>query len=109
MNTINLQPLPQSRRYVLTGDVEVSGHVVPNGFQTNGASIPRPFWFIVGSPYAPEVIHAALVHDWLYLCHAVDRTTADDIFYERMIADGVLRWRALIMRVAVRIFGGMAW
>ncbi len=58
--------MPESRRYVLARDWVSGRHTVPNGFQTDGASIPRPLWFLIGSPFAPESIQAAVLHDYLY-------------------------------------------
>lgn len=109
LKTITLQPMPRSRRYVLIGDTTIRGHVVPNGYQTDGASIPRPFWFVVGSPFAPDVIRAAIVHDYLYSHRKVTRLEADDLLYEVMVADGVPRWRALVIHLAVRAFGWLFW
>lgn len=106
---ITLQPMPGSRRYVIIGDTEVDGYMIPNGYQTDGASIPRPFWFLVGSPFTPEVIRAAMVHDYLYAHHVVPRLTADDVLHRVMLADGLPRWRALLIHVAVRVFGGLFW
>ena len=38
---------------------------IPKGFTTNGASIPRIFWWIL-SPFNPRYIEECTVHD--YLC-----------------------------------------
>ena len=106
---LTLQPMPRSRRYIVVYDTQIRGHVVPNGYQTDGASIPRPFWFVVGSPFSPDVIRAAMLHDFLYSHRKVSRIDADDLLYEVMIADGVPRWRALVIHVAVRAVGWLFW
>lgn len=39
---------------------------IPKGFIFDGASIPRFFWRIVGHPFHPKRVIAALVHDALF-------------------------------------------
>jgi len=82
---------------------------VPTGFETDGASIPRPFWNILG-PHGPY-FRAAVIHDFLYSrrsdnhFHGIDRLLADRIFLSAMTDCGV-GWitRHTIYR-AVRLFG----
>lgn len=100
-----------------------SGHIVlvPAGFTTDFASIPRGLWntFPPTGPYAP----AALVHDWLYTTgevllrnttghdylYLIGRKYADDTFREVMEVIGVGRIKRNLMYRAVRLFGGRAW
>jgi len=65
------------------------------------------FWALLPEDglYTP----AAVIHDWLYKTHLVNRAEADRIFLEIMERDGVPRWKRLAMYWAVRIFGGAAW
>jgi hypothetical protein len=58
--------------------------IVPIGFNTDLASVPRPFWplFPTHGRYAP----AAVLHDWLYWAAQVGNEPID-----RGYADGVLR------------------
>ena len=56
---------------------------VPAGFLFDFASIPKPFWSIIGSPtgkYGP----AALIHDFLCDTKPYSYTKIDYIFYEAM-------------------------
>lgn len=80
---------------------------VPAGFITDLASVPRlPFAYLL----AGGIGHAAAVlHDWLYSCHAVDRKTADNLFYEALVALGISRWRAYLMWIGVRAGGWASW
>lgn len=83
---------------------------VPAGFIFDFASIPKFLWFL---PSWAKFSKASVLHDWLY--HIQDRTRkeADDIFYEAMLVS----WRnhrlgallAYIERLAVRLFGWVAW
>jgi hypothetical protein len=65
------------------------------GFRFDGASIPRPFWWVVARPFTAWVIEAALVHDHLYRCHAL---------YECLIEDGAGNYRQLTRREMDRAF-----
>jgi len=67
--------------------------VIPKGFYTDGASVPKIFWNIF-SPWG-SYFSAALVHDFLYskdsdnLFFVSDRKEADRIFKEAMYNAGV--------------------
>lgn len=80
--------------------------VVPRGYQTDFASVPRCLWWIYPptGPWAP----AAVVHDWLYTQGeaAGDRAIADAIFREGMRVLGVSVDERTAMYLAVRVFGG---
>lgn len=80
---------------------------VPQGFETDFASVPRFFWRIVPpwGRYSP----AAVVHDYLYATSKVTRAEADHVFLVLMERLGVPAWKRTIMYWAVRLFGGAAW
>jgi hypothetical protein len=80
---------------------------VPQGFETDFASVPRLFWRIVPpwGRYSP----AAVVHDYLYHTSKVSRKEADGIFLELMARLAVPRWKRYVMYWAVRLFGWFAW
>ena len=79
--------------------------VVPEGFVTDFASIPRIFWAILphDGAYAP----AAVVHDYLYSLRfkGCSRFLADSIFRDAMARLNVPIWRRVPMYYAVRAFG----
>lgn len=81
--------------------------VVPAGFDTDYASIPRIFWSIYppDGSYAP----AAVVHDWLYWSQDFTRDESDRVFYEAMTALGVPWLRRQIIYRAVRLGGWAPW
>lgn len=77
---------------------------VPRGFVTDFASVPRipVAWLVAG-----DTGHrAAVIHDWLYESHETSRDVADRLFYEILREDGEPSWRAWLMYVTVRLFGG---
>ena len=81
--------------------------VVPAGYRTDFASIPRIMWRIIGSPASGKYREAAVIHDWLCdeAFHSVDSDTAADIFNEAMVDLGVSVWRRWMMVKAVKWFG----
>ena len=82
---------------------------LPDGFRTDGASIPRLLWRVCGTPMDVPRLYAALVHDWLYASGDPnsDRADADLVYREMLIALGVRRLYAFAEWAALRIFG--AW
>lgn len=100
--------------YELAGDLlvphELGTVLVPSGFQFDGASIPRPVWSLIGSPFEPAYMRAAVAHDWLYhVHHRHTREQADKLFCAVLIDDGVSEWVAGAMYRAVRLGGGLYW
>lgn len=69
----------------------------------NGASIPRPLWSSVGSPYTDDYRRASVVHD--VACHTpgVSRKEADVMFFHACRAGGCGPLQAQILYAGVRI------
>lgn len=81
--------------------------VVPAGFVTDFASIPRAFqgMFATHGRYS----RAAMIHDYLYWTQSCSRTQADNLFLIAMIESGVDRFQRVAIHRAVRLGGGAAW
>jgi len=77
--------------------------LVPKGFKTDLASVPRIFWNIV--PPHGKYAKAAIVHDYLYVEAYKTKEYADNIFYEAMGVLGVPEWKRTVMYLAVKHFG----
>ena len=81
----------------------------------NGASIPRLFWRLIGSPFTGLYRKAALFHDYFYQFHvdgcggAITRIEADRMFLEMMKFLGVARWRRNLIYFGVRVGGWASW
>jgi hypothetical protein len=82
---------------------------VPKFFQYDGASIPALAWQLIGTPFNPRFMRAAVFHDWLYHTHRIEREMADDLFYSILVRSGVGKTKATVMREAVVNFGGWYW
>lgn len=107
--------VPHGRRYQTARNLEVSlcevEHVahrvtVPAGYCFDGASIPRCLWSLIGSPFDPDLMVAAAVHDW-YCDHSANcyqsRVIGDAVFFYLLTKAGVARWRRVLMYLGVRM------
>lgn len=88
---------------------EVSGYwiLIPEGFVTDMASIPRPLWSILPKwdNYGP----AAIGHDWLYYNQLTTRKVADQWMRSSMEGLNVNKPKQLVIYWTLRAFGGVAW
>jgi hypothetical protein len=96
-----LQPL------IYMSDLARNTFVVPEGFVTDLASVPRipiAYWLAGG-----ECDEAAVVHDYTYATGMVSREIADAVFREAALATGQPAWRVQSMWFFLRAFGWKAW
>lgn len=79
--------------------------IAPPGSIINGASIPRVFWSIIGSPLRGKFVKASVVHD--VYCVNKERTwqATHLMFYEAMLLSGVEPAKAKVIYYAVYNFG----
>jgi hypothetical protein len=85
--------------------------VVPAGFESDGASVPRFLWNLISPQIAPETLRAAVAHDFLYREQVPGwtRKDADEMFYDLIREDGLSWWRSKLAYTGVRLFGAGAW
>jgi len=107
----NLYELIEEYSYKCTVDGETLLITIPAGFIYNGASIPAIGWLVTYTPFHPDVMVPALIHDYLYGDHSlgIDRYTADSILYQMLVENGVKEITAEIMYQAVRAAGSAFW
>lgn len=82
--------------------------VVPENFRSDGASMPRLFWRLIGHPFQMQYLREAILHDWLYRTQPCSRALADRIFYE-LLAGKVKPWRRKLIYLGLRLGGWVAW
>ena len=110
-----VSPYPDGKTWYLRSEFgfdrgkEGSGDtiIVPVGFSTDFASIPRLFWTIL--PQWGNYGNAAVIHDYLYYEQNLPRKTADEVLLEGMIVLNVVPWQRFVIYHAVRWFGFLAW
>ena len=83
---------------------------VPQGFVTDGASVPRLLWPIC-SPVSGPFGHSALAHDFLYSVDGPDigRLRADLVLYNMGRLRGAWIAEAQIVKSGVNLFGWMSY
>lgn len=81
--------------------------VVPAGFTTDFASVPRFFWRLF--PPTGKYGKASVIHDFCYRTGIVSRRAADAIFFDAMRHLGVRFPTRYLMWSAVRVFGWAAY
>lgn len=108
-----LSPNPTTNKYELEKDFSIAVKditiVVPQYFEYDGASIPKIAWPFTFSPFAPDVMVPALVHDWLYYNHQTSRQLADEIFGILLASNGVANGKVNTMQKGAENFGKKHW
>ena len=82
---------------------------VAGGFRTDGASIPRIFWRVIGCPLRARYTPAAILHDALYQAGYLTREESDKVLLEAMGECDVHPLRAYAIYLAVRAGGWLPW
>jgi len=70
---------PTGDKYRVEKDFIYKDVLVPKGYITNGANIPRVFWCFI-PPFKPRYLKAVVLHDWL--CDKEEYKKADELFEE---------------------------
>lgn len=76
---------------------------VPAGFITDYDSVPRLLGIYV--MFKGLSVRSPVVHDYMYSMAKYPRKYADKTFFEAMLSEGVTKWKAYVMFIAVRLFG----
>jgi len=95
-----ISPLPENR-YILIEKYKYRDVVVPVGFVTNGADIPRAFWSFY-PPNRSDYLPAVIVHD--YLCSIGEYEKADRYFREILVALGISDFDVFVLWGGVRFY-----
>ena len=82
--------------------------VAPLGSVIDGASIPRVFWSLIGSPFSGKYRRASVLHDVYCESKTETRAATNKMFYEAMRLDGVNYIKAKTMYLAVKL-GAPRW
>ena len=84
---------------------------VPAGFVSDGASIPRFLWPVLGPPVGAPHFVPAVVHD--FLCSRAvtygQRVLADAVFFLLLKQHGVSDLKRAALFVGVRFYGRFVW
>ena len=84
------------------------GLVIPQGFISDGCSMPRWLWSLLGHPFFHRFLREAIRHDWYYKNQCVSRRAAD-LWFFRALNKPWLRVRRYLIYIGVRVGGWYAW
>ena len=91
----------RDNKFIVTKPYRVNNNiVVPQGYKTNGANIPRVFWWVI-PPFKPKYLPAVVAHD--FLCDKEQYKLADDVFESKLFSIEK-SWRTKVMVMAVRLY-----
>jgi hypothetical protein len=82
---------------------------VKSDFITDGASIPKMFWSVIGNPLSDYLLKPSIIHDGLYTLMQLPRAACDDLLKEMLLFNGVSRVKVLLIYYTVRLLGGSHW
>lgn len=103
---IELLPVrPTMARKIETPIVSDDGGIVPIGYVSDCASIPRWAWSVIGHPFEGQFIRPAYDHDIRCELHVGRWQDVHDRFLATLEAEGVGRTRRTLMHRAVWYFG----
>lgn len=94
---------------VWAGSASSPPFIVPVGFMTDLASIPRGLRNLPSFDPNGRSRRAAVGHDWLYWWQGWGKTRADDFLREAMLAEGCGVADAEAFWLAVHLGGGSSW
>lgn len=99
--------------YKFIGDLSFENEefkiTIKDGLLTDGASIPRSVWSIIGCPLTGKYVGSSLIHDGLYSCGELTRLESDQIFLDMLEHNGVGFIKRYTMYHAVRLGGQVSW
>lgn len=105
-------PVPERRKNKLLEPITVEWRdrkgvlkkfTVQSNKHSDGASIPKAFWVVIGDPFNPRFARAAWFHDYMAV-RGADQKEVSEVFYRLLLEDGTNRIKATMMRYAVQIF-----
>ena len=97
--------------FTLLRPLSVCGLIVPAGFESDGASVPRLLWGVVFPRGDRKALCGAIVHDYIYRTHPEGwtRADADEVFLYLLQHGGVSYIRRIRAYFGVRLFGKSSW
>ena len=97
---IKVQPL-KNHKYKVLQEIRYKDVYVPAGYRTNGADIPRVFWWLF-PPNDSDILPAVIVHD--FLCDAKKYHKADNYFLAIMVELKVNKIKRTLMYKSVSLY-----
>lgn len=77
------------------------------GFKSDGTTLLKVFFFILGCSHNPQYLPAAIIHDWIMEhpeCVDYNRNLSSRILRQALLDEGVARWKAQLMYLGVEFW-----
>ena len=94
-------------KIAVSHNAEIKRFEIERGFASDGCTIPKIFWLLIGCPHTPKYIPASLIHDWMLdNPDAIDRNRqyASLAFKTELLNCGVKASKAQRMYLAVELW-----
>jgi hypothetical protein len=113
-NKLKIEAVPREDAYLLTSRLSYITNlgdkiIVPKGFKTNFASVPRLAKFYIDDDDW-QIRAPSCIHDFLYSAESAElgftRKQADEVLLEAMMGLGMRKTKALLIYFVLRLFGG---
>ena len=96
---LKISPL-KNHRFIVLEDFKYKDIVVPKGFTSDGASIPRIFWSFY-PPNRTDYLPAAILHDYLY---PINKQLANCLFENILFDLNISKFDIFILVYGVRLY-----
>lgn len=77
---------------------------IDKGFESDGTTLYKIFWLLLGCSHNPQYLPAALIHDWIIKHPEIvnyNRKSSSQIFKQSLINEGVAGWKVHLMYFGV--------
>ena len=82
---------------------------VPEGFVSDGASVPRFLWRLIDPAVTNQTLVPSIGHDWLYDAQVCTRAEADAWYKRHLLLNRYPRWKTFLVYAGLRLFGWTHW
>ena len=87
--------------WIVVKDILHKDLLIPKGYFTNGANIPRLLWRLI-PPNDPMIFPGVVIHD--FLCDRHEYKKADTYFEEILIASVIPTWKRKMVISGVKFY-----
>lgn len=86
-------------------------YVIPAGFVSDGASVPRVLWRLLDPPITAATLIPSVKHDYIYRTKpkTMTRKEADQLYYSDLRANGYNWFKCQAVYNGLRLFGASSW
>lgn len=87
----------------------IHGLTIPSDYVSDGMSVPRVLWGIIGARIGSKTLGPSVAHDYLYQTHYLPKTKADAWYRRALIGNGYSKILAWLVWLGVSLGGWLRW